>query len=103
MPKGKKPVMVDDVAYRWRRGVLVAIPEKWLGQNLNSQTQRKRPSKGIGKLKKLTKAQHGSRIDKDTVKVLNSRSEPILRPRKYDPHHHEKNAPTIEEFDNDEN
>lgn len=101
MPKGKKPVMVDGVPHRWRRGILVAIPEKWIGQNLNSQTQRKRPSKGTGKMKKLTKAQEGTRIPKETLNKIMTRGEPILRLRKYSEHRHTEKAPTVEEFDED--
>lgn len=95
--------MVDGVPHRWRRGVLVAIPEKWAGgQNvLHSQTQRKRPSKGTGKMKKFTKAQQGTRIPKDTLKKIMARKEPILRLRKYSEHRHTEKAPTVKEFDED--
>jgi len=40
-----KRVLIDDKFFRLRRGVLVEIPEKWVGKTLDGQTKRKRQSK----------------------------------------------------------
>jgi hypothetical protein len=44
MPK-KKLLEKDGKYYRIRRGELVEIPEKWVGQTVYPQKIRKRPSK----------------------------------------------------------
>jgi hypothetical protein len=50
-----KLVEKDGKFFRMRRGVLVEIPPDWVGKTLHPQTKKKRPSKHIGKLKKLVK------------------------------------------------
>jgi len=40
-----KLILVDGVPHRMRRGRLVKIPEKWLGNLTTRQTIRKRKSK----------------------------------------------------------
>lgn len=59
MPRAKKPIMVDGVPHRLRRGKLVPIPEKWLGGGHlpHDQTMRKRPSQALHKFRKDVK--HG--------------------------------------------
>jgi hypothetical protein len=37
--------------YRWRRGKLVQIPGRWVGETLHPQTKRKRQSKSSRKLR----------------------------------------------------
>ncbi len=44
-----KPIMVDGVPHRRRRGRLVAIPLKWVGRVTSPQTINKRPSKMTAK------------------------------------------------------
>lgn len=44
-----KRIEIDGRFYRMRRGKLVEIPEEWVGQTLDSQTKRKRLSKGTRK------------------------------------------------------
>jgi hypothetical protein len=40
-----KRIEKDGKFYRMRRGVLVEIPEEWVGKTTHKQTIRKRPSK----------------------------------------------------------
>lgn len=40
-----KRIEIDGKFYRKRRGVLVEIPEEWVGQTVHPQTMRKRKSK----------------------------------------------------------
>lgn len=47
-----KIVKKDGKSFRKRRGELVEIPEKWVGQTTYKQTIRKRRSKQVGKRKK---------------------------------------------------
>lgn len=42
-------------SYRVRRGKLVQIPERWVGQVTHPQTIQKRPSKAVHKLRKRLK------------------------------------------------
>ena len=41
-----KRIEIDGKFYRKRRGVLVEIPEEWVGKTVDPQTIRKRKSKG---------------------------------------------------------
>ena len=50
-----KRIEKDGKFYRMRRGVLVEIPEDWVGKTVHPETVLKRPSKVIGKLKKFAK------------------------------------------------
>jgi hypothetical protein len=40
-----KRILINGVYHRWRRGVLVPIPDKWVGKTTDRQTIRKRRSK----------------------------------------------------------
>lgn len=44
-----KRIEIDGKFYRMRRGVLVQIPDEWLGSTVHPQTMRKRPSRMIRK------------------------------------------------------
>lgn len=48
-----KRVQIDGKYFRLRRGVLVEIPEKWVGKTLDGQTKRKRQSKLTRKSKNM--------------------------------------------------
>ncbi len=50
-----KRIEKDGKFYRMRRGVLVEIPEEWVGKTTYGQTINKRPSKQIHKRRKDTK------------------------------------------------
>lgn len=50
-----KRIEIDGKFYRMRRGVLVQIPDEWVGKIPTDQTIRKRQSKMTGKLKRATK------------------------------------------------
>jgi len=50
-----KRIEKDGKFYRMRRGVLVEIPEEWVGKTTHKQTINKRPSKQIHKKRKDTK------------------------------------------------
>lgn len=41
----KRSIEIDGRMFRERRGKLVEIPKKWVGQTLDPQTKRKRDSK----------------------------------------------------------
>jgi hypothetical protein len=45
MPKAGKRIEVDGKFYRMRRGVLVEIPEEWVGNVTHPQNLRKRDSR----------------------------------------------------------
>ena len=49
-----KRIEKDGKFYRMRRGVLVEIPEEWVGKTVDRSAINKRPSKQIHKLKKDT-------------------------------------------------
>jgi len=51
----KRSIEIDGKTFRERRGVLVEIPKKWLGQTLTPQTKRKRQSKMTRKQKNFVK------------------------------------------------
>jgi len=51
----KRSIEIDGRTFRERRGVLVEIPEKWVGQTLTPQTKRKRQSKMTRKQKNYVK------------------------------------------------
>lgn len=50
-----KAIKIDGKTYRMRRGKLVEIPEKWVGNCTTKKTIRQRPSKQIHKLRKFMK------------------------------------------------
>lgn len=51
----KRSIEIDGKMFRERRGVLVEIPKKWIGQTLTPQTKRKRQSKMTRKQKNCVK------------------------------------------------
>lgn len=51
----KRSIEIDGRIFRERRGVLVEIPKKWVGQTLTPQTKRKRNSKMTRKQKNYFK------------------------------------------------
>ena len=53
-----KRIEKDGRSYRMRRGKLVEIPTKWIGQTLTPQTKRKR----------LSKLTHKDRVSFDPIK-----------------------------------
>ena len=62
-----KRIEKDGKFYRMRRGVLVEIPEEWVGKTVDRSTINKRPSKQIHKLRKDAKL--------DTYNVRHKRKE----------------------------
>ena len=52
--KIRKRIEIDGKFYRYRRGKLVEIPPKWVGQTTSPQSIRKRPSKGPAKERRRT-------------------------------------------------
>lgn len=46
-----KRIDIGEKSFRLRRGVLVEIPEKWIGKTISEQTKRKRQSKETRKEK----------------------------------------------------
>lgn len=60
-----KRIEIEGKFYRKRRGKLVEIPEAWAGRVTTRQTIRKRPSKLIGKVKRVVKDVSGVNCYKD--------------------------------------
>jgi len=52
----KHRIKIGDHYYRVREGVLIRIPEKWLGKVTHPQTIRKRQSKFTKKVKRYMQA-----------------------------------------------
>ena len=50
-----KRIEIDGKFYRQRRGKLVEIPAEWVGKTPTQQTINKRPSKLVGKVKRVVK------------------------------------------------
>ena len=67
-----KPVMIEGVAHRWRRGRLVPIPPEWLGKVTSHQTINARPSKLTHKMRRTSRRPYRStkmyRQDAETTK-----------------------------------
>lgn len=61
----------DGKFYRMRRGKLVEIPAKWVGRHTTKKTIRQRPSKLVGKVKRVVKDVAGVNRFKD------KRSQPL--------------------------
>lgn len=57
-----KRIEKDGKFYRMRRGVLVEIPEEWVGKTTYKQTVNKRPSKQIHKLRKNSKSEKWNNV-----------------------------------------
>ncbi len=66
-----KRIEIDGVFYRWRRGVLVAIPEAWVNKVTTHRTKRNRPSKLVGKVKRASR--HGRK----NIDYIDSKTQPI--------------------------
>jgi hypothetical protein len=60
-----KRIEIDGKFYRMRRGKLVEIPLAWLGRMTTRKTIRQRPSKLIGKVKRVVKDIGGTNRYKD--------------------------------------
>jgi hypothetical protein len=60
-----KRIDIDGKSYRMRRGKLVEIPPAWLGRMTTRKTIRQRPSKLIGKVKRVVKDIGGTNRYKD--------------------------------------
>lgn len=50
-----KRIEIDGKFFRKRRGKLVEIPAEWVGRVTSKKTIRQRPSKLIGKVKRVVK------------------------------------------------
>ena len=50
-----KRIIINGKYYRYRRGILIQIPDKWVGNTLHHQTKRKRFSKMPPKMKYYAK------------------------------------------------
>ena len=67
-----KRIEIDGKFFRERRGKLVEIPEKWLGQVTSRETIRQRPSKLQRKVRRIVKDVGGATVYKDKRDLLKS-------------------------------
>lgn len=65
-----KRIQLDGKFYRERRGKLVEIPADWVGNVTHPQNVRQRPSKLIGKVKRIVKDVGGVNRYKDRKQEL---------------------------------
>lgn len=74
----RKPIMIDDVPHRWRRGKLVPIPPEWVGRTVGRQTISRRYSKN--RAKKIESKQDRAR--EKAAMASGEEPDPKLRRRK---------------------
>lgn len=93
-----KPIEIDGVLYRRRRGKLVKIPEKWVGRTVSNQKKNKRNSKTRNKAitGKSVRAQakdamgHGEEPNPNARKTLKSTFHGCYRSGRTDKHRNRK-------------
>lgn len=66
-----KAILKDGRVFRLRRGEIVEVPARWVGNLTTQQTIRKRPSKLTGKVKRIVKDRTGD------VRYKDARQEPL--------------------------
>ncbi len=71
--KVQKRLDLDGKSYRMRRGKLVEIPSEWVGKVTSRETIRQRPSKLIGKVKRVVKRRDGGTF----IKYKDAKAAPL--------------------------